>query len=46
MKARMDFRKASPAADKAMIYTLAVIGCMIVIGIVVSFILGAVARIF
>jgi hypothetical protein len=31
-----------PAADKAMIYALAVIGCMIVIGIVSSFIVRAV----
>jgi hypothetical protein len=34
-----------PAADKALIYTLAVIGCMIVIGVVAFAIIGSVARI-
>ena len=33
-----------PAADKAMIYTLAVIGCMIVVGVVAYAIVGSVAR--
>lgn len=34
-----------PAADKAMIYTLAVIGCMIVVGVVAFAIIGSVARV-
>lgn len=34
-----------PAADKAMIYTLAVIGCMIVVGVVAVAIINSVARI-